>query len=234
MLDRLYGASRGRGARAPDGRGHGVEDGESVPGRFARAYYESGETTWKDTTWLGVQTLKCPLDLWIYQELIHAVRPDLIVETGSWRGGSAHFMACICELLGRGDVVSIDIEPDASRPAHARVRYVVGPSTAPETVDLVRGLSAGKGAVMVVLDSDHRKAHVIEEMRAYGGLVTVGSYLIVEDTCINGHPVEGGFGPGPMEAVEEFLGEDPRFEVDRRWEKFMMTFNPRGFLKRTG
>jgi cephalosporin hydroxylase len=88
--------------------------------------------------------------------------------------------------------------------------------------------------VMVVLDSDHHRDHVLEEMRSYGPLVTRGSYLVVEDTCVNGNPVEEGFGPGPMEAVDEFLREDARFAVDRGAEKFMMTFNPRGYLRRVG
>ena len=74
--------------------------------------------------------------------------------------------------------------------------------------------------------------HVVEELRAYAPLVTPGSYVVVEDTCVNGHPVLPDFGPGPMEAVAEFLRDNGDFEVDRTKEKFLMTFNPGGFLKR--
>jgi cephalosporin hydroxylase len=85
---------------------------------------------------------------------------------------------------------------------------------------------------MAVLDSNHHKEHVLSELRAYSRIVTVGQYLIVEDTNLNGRPVLPEYGPGPHEAVQEFLAEDRRFEVDRSREKFMMTFNPGGFLKR--
>ena len=85
---------------------------------------------------------------------------------------------------------------------------------------------------MVVLDSDHHRDHVLAELRTYSALVTPGSYLIVEDTNINGHPVRPEFGPGPMEAVDEFLRESPDFAIDPEREKFFLTFNPRGFLRR--
>ena len=88
-------------------------------------------------------------------------------------------------------------------------------------------------STLVVLDSDHSKKHVAEELKLFAPLVSVGSYIIVEDTNINGHPVFDSFGEGPFEAVEEFLATDPRFIVDGSREKFLMTFNPRGYLKRT-
>jgi len=89
-----------------------------------------------------------------------------------------------------------------------------------------------KGSVMVLLDSDHRMPHVLAEMRAYAPLVSEGSYLVVQDTDINGHPVLPGFGPGPMEAVTEFLSGDDRFQVDRDQERLMFTMHPGGYLKR--
>ena len=85
---------------------------------------------------------------------------------------------------------------------------------------------------MVLLDSDHHKTHVLAEMRAYAPLVTVGSYLIVQDTNVNGHPVAPDFGPGPMEAVLEFLASDDRFESDRTQERLFFTMHPRGYLRR--
>lgn len=91
---------------------------------------------------------------------------------------------------------------------------------------------SGHDSVMVILDSDHRKDHVLKELRAYSQYVTVDSYLIVEDTNINGHPVYPDYGPGPMEAVEESLKEDDRFAVDRTKEKLLLTFNPGGYLRR--
>ena len=86
--------------------------------------------------------------------------------------------------------------------------------------------------MLVILDSDHRYAHVLDELRAYADVVTVGSYVVVEDTNVNGHPAYPEFGPGPMEAVDAFLAEDDRFVIDAGREKFFMTFNPRGYLKK--
>ena len=201
--------------------------------RFHRLYYEVGKRggTWKDTRWLGVVAYKSPLDLWVYQEILHEVRPQLIVETGTAHGGSALYLASICDLLGDGEVVTIDVA-EGERPAHPRISYLRGSSVSGDVVAAVRARAEGRSPVMVVLDSDHREDHVLGELRAYADLVTPGSYLIVEDTSVNGNPVEPAFGPGPMEAVRTFLREDRRFEVDRTREKLLMTFNPGGFLKR--
>lgn len=85
---------------------------------------------------------------------------------------------------------------------------------------------------MVFLDSDHQKDHVLKEMIIYSRFVSEGSYLIVEDSNINGHPVYTDFGPGPMEAIDEFLKGNKNFIVDKKMEKFFLTFNPRGYLLR--
>jgi cephalosporin hydroxylase len=87
-------------------------------------------------------------------------------------------------------------------------------------------------AALVILDSDHSRDHVLTELRTYSPLVTPGQYLIVEDTNVNGHPVLSEHGPGPAEALVEFLDETDGFEVDRAREKFGMTFNPGGYLRR--
>ena len=201
---------------------------------FHRLYYEAGEAggTWKDTRFLGVPTWKSPLDLWIYQELVWELRPGLIVETGTAHGGSALYLATLCETIGSGEVVSVDIGHWLDRPAHPRLTYLTASSTDPGVVAQVAERAAGAGAVLVVLDSDHRRDHVLAELRAYAPLVTPGSYLVVEDTNINGHPVYEAFGPGPMEAVEEFLATNKEFESDRTRERFLFTMHPKGYLKR--
>ena len=84
----------------------------------------------------------------------------------------------------------------------------------------------------MILDSDHSQAHVFQELTIYSPLVTKGSYLIVEDTNVNGHPVCPEHGPGPMEAIEEFLKKNKDFVIDGEKEKFLMSFNPRGYLRR--
>src|SRR5262249_4097887 len=148
------------------------------------AHREGG--TWCATSWLGVTVWKCPLDLWVYQEIIHEVRPDLIVETGTAFGGSALYLASVCDLVGHGEVVTIDIREDPSRPRHERITYLLGSSTAQAIVERVSLLAAGK-RVLAILDSDHRREHVLEELRAYSPLVGAGSYVVVEDTNVNGH-----------------------------------------------
>jgi cephalosporin hydroxylase len=182
---------------------------------------------------LGTPVLKLPLDLWLFQELIVELRPDLLVETGTFAGGSALYYATVMEAIGAGRVVSIDVDIDPARPEHPRIDYVHGASTDPRVVDHVRASADGAERVMVILDSDHAKGHVLEEMRAYAPLVSLGSLLIVEDTNINGHPVDPDFGPGPMEAVTQFLAEMAGFTLDRDLERrFLITFQPRGYLRR--
>jgi len=198
---------------------------------FHRHYYDS--KVWRDTYWLGVEAQKSPLELWIYQEILFELRPDVIVETGTFDGGSALFLASICDLLDHGRVVTVDIEVKPYRPKHPRITYVEGlSSTAAQAVDRVRSLIKPGEKVMGILDSDHGQTHVLDELRIYSKLVTSGQYLVVEDTNINGHPVLPDFGPGPMEALDIFLGENKDFEVDRSREKFFVSFNPRGYLKK--
>jgi cephalosporin hydroxylase len=186
---------------------------------------------WTRATWLGVQALKNPLDLWVYQEILFETRPELIVETGTYRGGSAVFLASICDLLGAGEVVSIDIEPlRDDYPDHPRITYLGGrSSTDPGVLEEVRTKAAGRSA-LVVLDSDHSQAHVEAELRAYAPIVPIGCYLIVEDSNIG--QIRKDLMPGPLQAIETFLAENDTFEVDREREKFLITFNPSGYVRR--
>jgi cephalosporin hydroxylase len=203
---------------------------------FHNLYYDGpeGETRIYDRTrWMNVPCEKCPLDLWIYQEIIAEVRPDLIVETGTRFGGSALFMAHMLDLVGAGEIISIDVDNSIVRPVHPRIRYVHGSSADPQLIASLLGARPARETRMVVLDSDHSKAHVLDELRLLAPYVSIGSYLIVEDTNVNGHPAFPTFGPGPYEAVEEFLKDHAEFTVDDTREKFLMTFNPRGYLRRT-
>jgi cephalosporin hydroxylase len=215
----------------------GVGDGSSgavtdVVAEFHRLYHAAKTRTWANTFWLGYLVRKCPLDLWVYQEILTETRPDIVVETGTASGGSALFFASMFDLLDSGRVVTVDVAHNPDRPRHDRIVYLHGSSTDHAILDAVRDEIPPGTRVMVVLDADHRKAHVLTELRAYGELVTPGNYLIVEDT--NSHLVRPEFGPGPIDAVDEFLSETDTFEIDRGREKFFMTFNPRGYLRRRG
>ena len=225
-------ALRGTFRRSPDPR----EQEARIIDQFHQLYYDgrANTQTWRETFWMGHQVLKCPLDLWLYQELLHDLRPDLVIETGTAYGGSALFLAHALDSLGTGRIVTVDVEARAGRPDHERITYVTGSSIDPVVIQPIVDAAAKVETVLVVLDSDHRYDHVLAEMRALGPLVTPGSFLIVEDTNINGHPVCPDYGPGPMEAVNAFLSERHDFQIDPRWEKFILSFNPRGLLRRSG
>jgi len=200
---------------------------------FHHVYYSADQyKAWRENYWLGTRTLKCPLDLWIYQEIIQDTQPDVIIESGTFQGGTTMFLASICELMGNGKIVSIDIQNREDRPIQERITYLTGSSLAPEIIDCIRTFISPTDSVMVVLDSDHHRDHVLAELELYSPFVSLDNYLIVEDTNINGHPVYPGFGPGPMEAVEAFLDATDDFVVDAGREKFYLTFNPHGYLRR--
>ena len=192
-------------------------------------FYDSD--AWTRATWLGAQALKNPLDLWVYQEIMAETRPELVVETGTYRGGSAYYLASICDLLGAGEVVSIDIESVRDDyPMHSRITYLGGrSSTDPDVVAEVRARAEGK-RTLVILDSDHSQAHVEAELAEYVPFVPVGSYVIVEDSNVG--QIRKDLLPGPLEAIEAFLARTDEFEIDREREKFLITFNPSGYLRR--
>ncbi len=209
-------------------------DTESPPCRgYHEAFYYA--RLWDQVTWMGRKCLKHPVDLWMYQELLCRVRPDFIVECGTAHGGTALYLADVCNAIGRGTVVSIDNAPQPDLPTHDRLRTITASSVDSATCDLVRGM-IGDGTALVILDSLHTREHVLAELAVWSPVVSVGSYLIVEDTNINGHPVYTDWdverGPGPYEAVREFLAASPHFSVDASCEKYLVTFNPGGFLRR--
>lgn len=201
--------------------------------RFHELYYRQwgrGANT-VTLSWFGYLLLKCPLDLWIYQELLVRTHPDFVVETGTYAGGSALYFAMLLDQIGHGRVITIDNELRADRPEHPRIDYLHGSSVDSALTNRVRE-KIGDGRPLVVLDSDHHAAHVYEELKAYSPLVKAGDYLIVEDTNVNGHPIAPDFGAGPMEALDQFLAENNDFLIDPHCERFLMTSNPRGYLRR--
>ena len=195
---------------------------------FSDAWHERGTL---DLHWFGYRTMKTPMDMWAYQEIVTETKPEVVIECGTAFGGSSLFFASLFDLLGRGEVITVDIEARPGQPLHPRISRIVGSSTDVAVVNDIRR-RVGDRRAMVILDSDHREPHVSGELQAYRRLVSPGCYLVVEDTNVNGHPVLPDHGPGPMEAVEAFLPTAPEFEVDRSRERFMLTLNPGGFLRR--
>jgi cephalosporin hydroxylase len=211
-------------------------DESEVVRQFHDLYYRRWRLGGADTinlSWFGYETRKCPLDLWIYQELLVRTRPDVVVETGTWCGGSALYIATVLDQIDHGRVITVDIQAKPNRPEHPRIKYLAGSSTEPAIIADIRQSVGGERA-MVILDSTHDAPFVYDEIIAYSPLVQTGDYLVVEDTNVNGHPTWPEFGPGPMEAVHKFLAENDEFEIDERCERLLLTMNPKGYLKRKG
>jgi cephalosporin hydroxylase len=209
-----------------------LSDEDVVTANFHRQYHDVWLAGGRaNASWLGVPLLKTPLDLWIYQEIVIETTPDLIIETGTWLGGTSLYFASLFDLLETsGRIVTVDTTKQRM-PEHERITYLVGSSTSDDIVTEIRAHVRTEDEVMVVLDSDHSKAHVLNELRLYADIVTVGNYLVVEDTHLSGHPVAYSEGD-PWAAVQQFLHDDHRFEQDHSREKYGLTFNPGGWLRR--
>lgn len=209
------------------------QDRQEIIDGFHKIYYGSGN--WQNTsTWMGKHILKCPNDLFVYQEIIFETRPNLIVETGTAYGATTLFLAQMMDLANiDGKVVSVDVADYPGRPIHPRIKYINGSSTRHSVLKQIKEYVKRYDKVMVILDSDHSKSHVLKEARKLGKWVSRGCYMIIEDSNVNGNPVRKDFGPGPHEAIEQYLQEFPGcFEIDTSREKHLLTFNPGGYLKR--
>ena len=195
---------------------------------FIDAFWRSGE--WHEASWLDKSTHRPPTDLLAYQELICRVRPEWIIETRTGAGGRALFLASICDLLGSGQVLSIDRYPRADPPDHPRITYLRGDPAAEPTAGHVREITGERPRAMVILGGGDR-IQVLGAFRNYTPLVPLGSYVVVEDTILEGNPVWEDFGSGPAAAVTE-IADQGEFVPDFSLERFALTFNPGGFLKR--
>ncbi len=212
--------------------------------------------------WMGRPIVQFPQDIVAMQELIWQVRPDLVIETGIAHGGSLVFSASMLALLDMADaidsgktidpaksrrkVVGIDIDirehnrvAIESHPMASRIAMVQGSSIDPSVIAQVHGLSSGHERVLVCLDSNHTHEHVLAELDAYAGLVSVGSYCVVFDTVVDDMPKDlfpdRPWGPGdnPKTAVHAWLRHHPEFVIDRQIpDKLQLTVAPDGYLRR--
>jgi cephalosporin hydroxylase len=213
--------------------------------RVARALYKRiGDTylgavvrhtdNFADVTWLGTPIWQNVLDLWALQEAIAEIRPMVILETGTNRGGSALFLANVLDLLNNdGRVVTVDVERMHDL-VHPRIEFLIGDSLSDEVLRrMTAAVEQTDGPVLVVLDSDHRRDHVAAELEHYAPFVTPGSLILVQDGIVDAHRIfiEGRPGPGP--AVAQFLARNPDFFVDKsRDRRFLATHHPGGWLRR--
>jgi len=201
---------------------------------------------WRGNHWLGMPILQWPTDLLVLQELVMEQAPRVILETGTYRGGSAVFFASMLELAGvdGGRVISIDARHPASvrreiqeHRLGSRIQLIEGDAVAPETAAVARALVGDEPGVMVFLDSDHSYGHVRAELEIYHRFVPVGGYLCAFDTIMKdlwdlplGEPRWQT--DNPHRAVRDFLAAHPTFEVDARRNRLRVSFAPEGFLRR--
>jgi cephalosporin hydroxylase len=178
-------------------------------------------------TWMGRPIIQLPEDMIRAQEVIFGVKPDVIIETGVAHGGSLIFYAGLCKIMGKGRVIGVDIEirPHNRRAIeeHALYQYITlidGSSTDPKIVDQVRKLINQHESVMIFLDSNHSKQHVLEELKAYSELITPGSYIVATDGIMKDlNDVPRGNREwkwdNPAASVVEFLNEHPEFVLEQ-------------------
>ena len=194
------------------------------------------EIVFNKVSWMGIPIWKNVLDAWVYQEIIHETKPDVVIEIGSQYGGSTKYLADLLEIIGNGMVISIDPCRAEYGLAHNRVCALTGKSADPDILAQVGERCRGK-SVLVIQDGDHSKKQVLEDLNSYSRFVSLGSYFIVEDGIVDLFHNGDGLGfreeePGPLAAIEEFLGRHPEFIADMGRERYILTYNPKGFLKR--
>ncbi len=209
----------------------------SIPEQYHSWYYD--RLVWTQTTFLGVPCLKSVSDMWNYQEILAERKPSLVVEFGTFKGGSALFFASILKLISPDSrVLTIDLGHQLVNDAvrlNPDIEFLVASSTSPEAANRIRELRLRyPGGVFFIVDSDHSKDHVFQELLQLQSLTQPGDYVVVEDGSVNGHPVLPDFGPGPYEAIEEYFAAYPDDYVSdsARENKFGFTFAPKGFLIR--
>ena len=199
-------------------------------------------------TWMGIPIIQLPADIMATQEVIWKTKPDIIIETGVARGGSVLFMASILEMMGNGQVIGVDIdirkhnrESIEAHPMSKRVTLIEGGSVDDSILKQVRANIPDGARVMVVLDSDHSRDHVLEECRAYGPMVTKDCYMVVADTLV-GHLDEKEApqnrsqvwykGNDPLTALQDYMLESDRFEIDLEINgKLVLSSSPGGYLR---
>jgi cephalosporin hydroxylase len=199
-------------------------------------------------SWMGRPIIQYPQDMLAMQEIIWKLQPDLIIETGIAHGGSLIYYASLLELIGKGEVLGIDIDirehnkiAIESHSMYKRIKMIQGSSIDQDIVKRVKQFTEGKETVLVVLDSNHTHEHVLHELQMYSPFVTLNSYVVVFDTIVEklpdnylpGHMRPWGIGDNPLTAVNSFLEVNDQFEIDKSINnKLLISVAPDGYLKR--
>jgi cephalosporin hydroxylase len=195
--------------------------------------------------WLGMPIVQLPTDVFAIQEIVWEEKPDIIIETGIAWGGSLIFYASLLQLLGKGEVVGVDLNlmdhvtaQIMSYPFSHRIHAYKGSSTDPGIVEKIKAHVKPEHSVMLVLDSNHTHEHVLAELDLYAPLVTKGQFVIVCDTYIEESPPQihrqRPWAPGnnPRTAIMSYLKKVDRFQEDRYiYGKSLMSLMPNGYLR---
>ena len=212
---------------------------------YSLAYYHT-------FTWFGLPILQLPEDLVRLQELICQIRPQVIIETGVFQGGSMLFYASLLEALGQGQVIGIDLEIPSwvrhnieTHPLSPRISLIEASSIEPLTLDRVKQIIGPAAPVLVILDSDHTRRHVAAELELYAPLITKGSWLVVADGYMKDISDVPRASPefkmdNPFEAAREFAARHPEFlHAQPKWPcndsplTENVTYFPGGWFQRT-
>lgn len=205
---------------------------ESLDMPLAAVLQKIQERIMTGTTYFGVPTLQSPTDFWVYQEIIHRTKPDVVIEIGNFCGGSTLALAHVLDAMGHGRVIGLDIDhgrvPELVT-SHPRIMLIEGDAC--QSFEQVRTLVPPGKRVLVIEDSSHTYDNTLKLLRLYSQFVQPGDYFIVEDSICH-HGLAVGPDPGPYQAIEAFMAEGADFEIDRTQESFLITWNPKGYLKR--
>ena len=207
-----------------------MEDSLDMPLKMVLEILQRRSLT--ETTYFGIKTVKNPLDFWIYREIIFEQKPDIIIEIGSFSGGTALALAHICDNIGHGNIISLDISHSMVPGIvmdHPRILLIEGDAC--QSFNEVKGWISHNHNVLIIEDSAHTFDNTLKMLNTYSPLIRPGGYFIVEDTICH-HGLDTGPDPGPYEAVKAFLEINRDFESDRSRESFLITWNPKGYLRR--
>ena len=185
--------------------------------------------------WRNMLAAKTPSDMMIYAEIIFNTKPTYIIECGTGTGGSSLFFSDMLKLFSpTGKLITIDKYDVSQRPELQTENIIIltGNSVEDAIIEKVKALIKDSTSILVNLDSDHYKDHVLKELELYAPLVTLSNYLIVEDTNLNNPATNNEFGEGPSVAVKQFLSTHPEFMIDITCERHLISFNPGGYLKK--
>ncbi len=211
--------------------------GEQLLPLYSRAAFEALSRQWVRVgwsqkyqytfSWMGRPVIQLPEDMLRMQEVIHAIKPDVIIETGVAHGGSLIFYASLCKAMDKGRVVGVDIEirphnrsAIEAHPLAGLIKLVQGSSTDAAIVAAVQREILPGETTLLILDSNHSYAHVYAELEAYAGMVSPGSYIVATDGIMSDladvpRGVANWTTDNPTRAAHDFASRHPEFVIEQ-------------------